>query len=536
VKTRWLGHGLAGTVAMLATVGCASAPRFRDAPPIWRVDDDRTISEPSEREYNAKEYFAKIFVIERINRALELRDLEPAGNANSLEEVPDSTWFQNRIGVRAVSPAEAARGVPAGGPPREPFKIVSGKVGGGNPGFIIEDGTKRRFIVKFDTEQNPELQTAADVIVNRIFWTAGYNVPADHVFTFRKEELLIAPDAQYTDPKKHKHPFDRHQLDAVLFTAAKRDDGRYRAVASQLLQGKPKGGFSPDGQRDDDANDRVRHEHRRELRGLRVLATWVNHTDMKEDNTLDMYVEERGRKYLKHYLLDFGEALDGHGAEKGRKEDGWENFIDWEMQAKATLAFGLWKRPWEDAKPTPWPSVGSFSAKPFDPLAWREAYPFWPFVEMDATDAYWGAKLVMRFDRAMLEAIVAQAKLSEPAAARYLVETLIARQRAVGRAFIEAVSPLDDFVITPERLCMTDLGVRYEFTRSGTVEWLDGSQVVGTQTTDPTGRLCVRTPRSDSYAVFRLRTRRGTETRPALEIHLKGGPHARILGIIRVAR
>jgi hypothetical protein len=237
--------------------------------------------------------------------------------------------------------------------------------------------TKRHFIVKFDTQQNPELQTSAGVIVNRIFWTAGYNVPSDTVFTFRKEQLQIEPGATYSTREKHKRPFDTEEMDEVLHTAAKQKDGSYRALASQLLQGVPKGGFSPDSTRGDDANDRVRHEHRRELRGLRVLSAWVSHTDMKEDNTLDMYVEEGGRKYLKHYLLDFGEALDGHGAEKGRKEDGWENFVDWEMQSKAMLAFGLWKRPWEDIKPTPWPSVGSFTAYPFDPQAWREAYPFW---------------------------------------------------------------------------------------------------------------------------------------------------------------
>jgi hypothetical protein len=533
---RGVERAFAGLV-LLATVGCASGPRFRDAPPIWRVDDDQPISEPKEREYNAKEYFAKIFVIERINRALELHDQEPAGNANSLEEVPDSTWFQNRVGVRPISPAEAARGLDAGGPPRAPFTIVSGKVGGGNPGFIIKDATGRRFIVKFDTQQNPEQQTTAGVVVNRIFWTAGYNVPSDHVFTFRKEALRIEPGATYKDPQLHEHPFDSHQLDAVLFTAARREDGAYRALASQLLPGKPKGGFSPDGKRDDDANDRVRHEHRRELRGLRVFSAWVGHTDMKEDNMLDMYVDDgqRGR-YLKHYLLDFGEALDGHGAEKGRKEDGWENFIDWEMQVKATFAFGLWKRPWEDVKPTPWPAIGSFSATPFDARAWREAYPFWPFVEMDATDGYWGAKLVMRFDRPMLEAIVAEAKLSEPAAARYLVDALLGRQRAVGRAFLDAVTSLDDFAITPERLCMTDLAARYRLAGPGVVEWLSGGDVVATQAPDATGRLCIKTPPGDDYTVLRARIRRGGEARPAMEIHLKGGAKARILGLIRVAR
>jgi hypothetical protein len=523
-------------LAAALDASCAASPRFRDAPPVWRVDDDRDIAEPSERHYDEKEYFADLFVIERINRTLELRDQEPAHNANALEEVPDSSWFRNRIGVRRVSPEEAARGFDAGGPPQPPFSIVSGKVGGGNPGFVMKDVTERRFIVKFDTQRNPELQTAAGVIVNRVFWTAGYNVPSDHVFTFRREQLSIAAGAKYEDPEKREHAFDARELDAILRTSPERADGSYRALASQFLAGKPKGGFAPDGRRDDDPNDHVRHEHRRELRGLRVLAAWLGHTDMKEDNTLDMYVERNGRRYLEHYFLDFGEALDGHGAEKGRPEDGWEHFIDWEMQTKAMLAFGLWKRPWEDSRPTRWPAVGSFAAHPFDPRAWREAYPYWPFAEMDATDAYWAAKLVLRFERPILQAIVAEARLSEPDAARYLVDTLVARRDAIGQAFLDAVSALDDFTLSADRLCMTDLAVRYRLARPGTVEWLTGSSVSFRRPTDARGRLCVRVPAQNDYVVFRMRIRRGDGERPAMELHFatRGRPH--LIGLVRVAR
>jgi hypothetical protein len=516
--------------------GCASSPRFRDAPPIWRVDDDAHIAEPSEREYDAKEYFANIFVMKRLDRTLQLKDREPAHDVNALEEVPDSSWFENRVGVRPISPAEAAKGADTGGPPRPPLQVVGGKLGGGNPGFLIKDATGRKFLVKFDTERNPELQTSAGVIVNRIFWTAGYNVPSDHVFWFRRGELTIAPGATYTNPEQRKVPFEPSKVDEVLLTAPPPQEGRYRGFASQLLEGKPKGGFSPDGQRGDDANDSIRHEHRRALRGMRVLAAWVNHSDMKEDNTLDMYVERDGRRYLKHYFLDFGEALDGHGAEKDRREDGWENFIDWEMQAKAMFSFGLWKRPWEDVRVTPWPSIGSFTAKPFDPLAWREAYPYWPFLEADAADNYWGAKLVMRFDRPMIEAIVAEGKLTQPEAARYLVETLVARRDALGRAYFEEVSPLDDFTLNAEQLCMTDLSVRYGFLPGGFVEWLNGSRVVATRAVGKDGRVCVKTPASEDYTVFRMRVRRGDDTHPPLELHFKGGARARILGLIRVAR
>lgn len=517
--------------------GCATTgPLFRDAPAVWEVDDARDIEEPSEREYDPKEYFAKIFVIKRLDRTLQLRDEELAQNINALEEVPDSTWFQNRIGVRRVSPAEAARGYEQGGPPRAPFVVTGGKYGGGNPGFSIKDATGRKFLVKLDTRQNPELQTAAGVIVNRIFWTAGYNVPSDHVFRLSLNELTIAADATYTDERKDKQPFDGARLADVLFTAPQRPDGSYRAFASQLLDGKPVGGFSPDGRRDDDPNDHVDHEHRRELRGLRVLASWVGHTDMKEDNTLDMYVTEGNHRFLRHYLLDFGEALDGHAAEKGRPEDGWENFIDWEMQTKALFAFGLWKRPWEDVRPTPWPALGSFRAEPFDPRAWREAYPYWPFAEMDASDAYWAAKLVLRFDEPLLEAIVEAGQLSDPLAARFLVSTLIQRREAIGRAYLDAVTALDEFALTSDRLCMTDLAVKYGFARGGRVEWLKGSEVRASVPIDRSGRVCVRLRHGDGYTIFRMRVTRDSRSRPPMELHFNARPAASILGIVRVAR
>lgn len=523
-------------VTALLLGGCGAAPVFRDAPPVWRVDDARDIPEPKAREYDPKVYFAQIFVIDRIDRTLQLLDEEPAWNTNSLDEVPDSTWFQNRIGVRPITPREAARGPDTQGPPKPPLRIVQSKLGGGNPGFLVADQTGRKFLIKFDTIANPEMQTAVGVIVNRIFWTLGYNVPSDHVFVFRRDELSIDPEARHVDALERKRPLAWKDVDAILATSPRRPDGAYRAFASELLPGKPKGGFSPAGVRRDDANDRVPHEHRRELRGLRVFAAWVGQTDMKEDNTLDMYVEEGGRRFLRHYLLDFGEAMNAHAAEKDRPEDGWEYFIDWENQLKATFAFGLWKRPWEDVRPTRWPAVGSFGAHPFDPVTWREAYPYWPFSRMDASDAYWAAKLVMRFDRPMLTAIVEQGRYGDRAAAAYVLDTLLARREKIGRAYLEAVSPLDEFTASGMGLCMRDLGVAYGLAAQGVVERLSGDGVVDSRTVDALGRACIGLPANDGYAVYRLRVRRGGEVRPPLAIHLKGGPRPRVLGIVRAVR
>jgi hypothetical protein len=526
-------QGPIGWLLFLLASGCGAAPVFRDQPPVWHVNDTEDIPEPEEREFHPKVYFANIFVVDALDRALELRDEEAAWNTNSLDEVPNSSWFENRIGIRRISPPEAARGTKSEGPPRPPFTVVRGKVGGGNPGFVMKDGTQRTFIVKFDTLENPEMQTAASVIVNRIFWTLGYNVPSDQLFSFRREELAIDPKATYEDTLKNKKPLTSALIDDVLRSSPRRPDGAYRAIASEYLSGKPKGGFPAEGVRKDDANDRVPHEHRRELRGLRVLAAWVGHTDVKEDNTLDMYVEEGGRRFLRHYLLDFGEALDGHAAEYGRREDGWEHYWDWEAQGKATLALGLWKRPWEDARPTRWAAVGAFSSRSFDPERWREAYPYWPFAEADRADCYWAAKLVMRFDEPMLRAIVAEGKYSEPGAAAYVVKTLVERRNAIGRAYLESTSPLDELEAGPSGLCMTDLGIRYRLATHGIVERIHGGHVVERRTVATNGRVCMALPRHDDYTSYRLRVRRGNDVRPPIEIHLKGGARPRILGVIR---
>ncbi|MBL8744189.1 MAG: hypothetical protein JNK04_23940, partial [Myxococcales bacterium] len=59
--------------AALCLLGCGSS-RFREHPVVWSVDDARSIPEPSEREYLIKPYFADIFVMRRLERALTLPD------------------------------------------------------------------------------------------------------------------------------------------------------------------------------------------------------------------------------------------------------------------------------------------------------------------------------------------------------------------------------------------------------------------------------------------------------------------------------
>jgi hypothetical protein len=61
----------------------------------------------------------------------------------------------------------------------------------------------------------------------------------------------------------------------------------------------------------------VPHEHRRELRALRVFDAWTNLTDLKAGNTLDPLVTTDGTPVVKHYLKDVGSTF-GHGRQRPR--------------------------------------------------------------------------------------------------------------------------------------------------------------------------------------------------------------------------
>jgi hypothetical protein len=522
---------LVAALGSLGSTGCAAVPRFVDQGVVWKVDDTRQIEEPEEREFLVTQYAADILIMRRLERVFEVRGSQPAWNTNALDEVPDSSWFNNRIGLFDLSPDEIYRGIDTGGAPVLPLTVTSAKLGGTNPGFFAKDKTGRKFVIKFDPMNNLEMQTAASVIGNRFFWAIGFNVPSDQVFNMRRGDVKIGPDATVTDAVKNKHPFTESALDDILASAPQLPDGSYRASSSEFVKGKPKGGFAAEGTRSDDPNDVVPHEHRRELRGLRVFAAWLDHTDMKEDNGLDAYVKDNGRQYLRHHLIDFGEILGAHAAEKGRREDGFEHYWDWESQPKAIVAFGLWKRPWEDRVPSGFTSVGSIPTTDFDPKNWREAYPYWPFFETDAADSFWGAKIVMRFDRPRIEAAVRAGMLSSPEAAAYIVNALLIRREKIGRAYIEGVTPLDQFTVGPAGLCAIDLGTRYGLAHGGNVEHLDHEgKVLESRVIAADGRVCLAQPRTH-YEAVRLRVRRLDELKPPMQVHVVDG--ARVVGIVR---
>jgi hypothetical protein len=468
---------------IIAVAACGSSPRvpggrFANRPAVATVNDRRDVPKtPDEREFIHGVYHYDGVVRYTVDRPLGLPPPRRALGVNALDEVPDSTWFTNRIGVRDLSIEELVRGPVTIESPEQhrPWKIKSTKVGGAQVGFLFEDARGEKFLLKFDTKGVPEQETAAGVIVGKLFWAFGYNVPEDFVVDLHRDDLVIAEDAVMVDKIGKKRPLDRATLDQLLTGVEVEPDGRIRALASRFLGGKPLGGHSAEGVRDDDPNDRIPHELRRDLRGAFPLFAWLDHVDVQESNFLDMWVEDRANPkhhYVKHYYLDFGKSLGVMATAARDRRSGQAYTIDLGDLGRQLLFAGAIPRRWEQREHPGLRGIGLYDASTFDPGEWRPNWPSYvPFLTSDRFDRFWGAKILMRFTREQLRAVVETGRLSDPRAAAYLVDTLVARQRATGAYWFARVNPLDRFTMSGDRLCFDDLAIRYRFTAAATTSY-----------------------------------------------------------------
>jgi hypothetical protein len=240
----------------------------------------------------------------------------------------------------------------------------------------------------------------------------------------------------------------KKDLDAIWSRSHRSADGSYRAVASRRLAGRVLGGFRYYGTRPDDPNDIVPHEHRRELRALRVFGAWTNLVDLKAGNTLDALVTGDGPPHVRHYLQDVGSTF-GTGANAPREYwEGWENVYEHELSWKRLVTLGFFLQPWQTIPYDETVAIGRFEGDRFDPQAWKPRVPTAAIRHAQPDDLFWAARRVVAFSDDMLRAIAGSAGYSNPADAKLLADVLIQRRDKIGAAYLTAVTPLVDFTLS----------------------------------------------------------------------------------------
>jgi hypothetical protein len=465
---------LIGGLLLCLAAGCAREPRrFPLTPPLWEDPDRNPVPERPGKYYSGMiADVADKTVFRKLSQLFTFPLPTDAKNVNALDEVPNSSWFTNRIGMFPMTLEEVARGN-CHGPPLDPangpFVVSAAKPDGANPGFFVKAKTGT-YLLKFDGPVQPQRATAADVIGSKIYHAAGFHAPCNQIVYFRSSVIQIAKGATATNQYGKEYALTGRDIDKVLKMGFRLKNGLIRASASKFLPGKPLGPWTYEDTASDDPNDVVPHEDRRELRGARLLAAWLAHTDAREQNTLRVWIDDGGRSYVRHYYLDFGDCFGSRWAWDGiSRRLGHSYYFDTEHVLVDFLTLGALPRPWFKARVNREAEIfGYFDSASFDPVNWQVAYPNPAFDRMNYRDALWMVRILARFSDDHVRAAVSAGELLYRHQQEYLTRILIERRDKILGAYLTRYAPLARFRLvrrTPGRLvqslCSEDLAIEH---------------------------------------------------------------------------
>jgi len=533
---------------LFATTGCASGVRqFCPRAPVTMDTDLQSVSvpcrpaptddDPKHVRCAPEDYFSPIIwdgidniLFRPLAEVWAFRTPTEAANANSLDEVADSAWFTNRIGVRPMSIEELTRGACRPEDFLQPdsdedgsWLVDHGKMDGSSKGFrVVIHG--RKFMLKVDDV--PERPSAASTIGGAVYNAVGYNTSCEQIVYFRPSLLKLKPGLKFKGNFDAERPFDRDVLDSILKLAPRRGD-LVRFQASLWLPGKTLGPFRYVGTRHDDPNDAIDHDDRRELRGGRVLAAWLDHFDAREQNSMDVWLSDRpgvpdgspGR--VVHYYLDTSDCLgSAWDWEQITRRLGYSYVVDWSDIGRDFVTFGIPRRPWDRVqRASGHEKFNYYDVANFVPDGWKNEYANPAFDRMTERDGAWMARILAHFTPEMVRALATMGQFSDPEDTAYLATVLEGRLEKILERYLLRLSPLADVRVAGDDLCAVDLAEWRKLRPAEAFEYT--AKAIGgpaLQVRREAGaRVCVMVPHGQAYT--RVVVRDGV-ARGALVAHL----------------
>src|SRR5262245_2274435 len=183
---------LIAAICLTATGVSTTGPRFYSDDPIAREPESQDASRAQPYQLgDLYEMFYNLFVTS---------GYKPTGvrakNINTIDEVPDSNWFTNRIGSTPITADDLARGANRGAPP-DPSRwtLTREKTSGVHPGVTAKDAKGETWFLEFDPPYYPEGATGAVAVATKVFWAFGYNQVESFLTTFDPKRVDFDPAA-----------------------------------------------------------------------------------------------------------------------------------------------------------------------------------------------------------------------------------------------------------------------------------------------------------------------------------------------------
>jgi hypothetical protein len=459
-----------------------------------------------------------------LTHALAISPGREATNVNAFDEVVDSAWWTNKLGVKALRADDLARGACEPNQLLDPdhtpdgsWTIDKGKTDGATPGFRVSVPGKGRFLFKMDEDTGGDMTpgqivphyerpTAASVIGAAAYSAVGFYTSCEQVLYVKPSIFTLAPGLKEKNNSGEEKTLDKAALDKILQKTSKRGD-LLRVTASAWLPGHTIGPFRYNGTRTDDPNDVIPHDNRRELRGGRLLAAWLDHFDTREQNSMDSWIavasgapDDSSPGFVRHYYLDTSDCLGSEWAwDPISRRIGLSYVFDWGDVGQDFITLGIPTRPWEKVeRSAAHIKFGFYNVKDFVPERWKSEYPNAAFSRMTEHDGAWMSRILARFTPELVHRLAVMGNFTDPRDTEYIAVVMEGRLERILERYLLRLSPVADLHIEGgDSLCGVDLAemrqlrppdaFRYVVTtKSGSV--LPVNRRVG-------GAFCTRLPR-----------------------------------------
>lgn len=497
-----------GPIWALLMVACSTTSSFQYPPVRWLRDtDNQVIAQPKVRldhKYSqtqfaqlseqAQDLFSFAEEVVTMPSGFVLSGKLESIDINNFDEIADSTWFTNRIG--RTSTFETIFKTPPS--LKKKWTVLEVDPSKDVTEFVIQDANKNHYVIKID--KDPEwLDSSGEMLGTLILSASGYNVT---------ENYLVE--------------FDAHILNTPVLPK-----GKYRALAVRVPLGVQLGHFEFDGKRKDDPNDRLAHEYRRELCGLRVFASLLNSSGISTKNTLDVYHDGYVTHYLSNLLAPIAKLNSDYLSETVNNEG---HTID------ALFSFGFYNPYWPSTDVQHQKYKGALSSQNFNPKKWRPDNQNLAFRYMSDRDAFWAAKILRQFTDDDIRTIVAMADYKDVKTRDRITAEIITRRNMIVSFWFQKINPLDNFRLN-NGLTFDDIGLpagtQYRFKLKAS-----GGREMG-RWTETTAHTIPLPKKIKKMIVMQMQTLRDPKRRiwsPSVEVYIENKHGLTILGIRRLVR